>query len=129
MEFRKHQQDAVNTFNDAVKHHNPDYQAATAILNIEGLDTDSGKLPLSINWKLWAKQLDREGCIIVPNNKAETLLKEGKQKPIYVYLNIVEGVLKINKIFLTGLGVQKPAQPSANCLCFQQVSINYIKTQ
>jgi formylglycine-generating enzyme required for sulfatase activity len=104
IEFRKYQEEAVSTFNNAVKHRSPNYQAATAILDIEGIDTKSSKLPLYINWKLWTKQLDREGYIIVPGNKAETLLKEGKQKPIYVYLDIVEGVLKISKIFLTGFG-------------------------
>jgi len=102
MEFRTHQQDAVNSFNDAVKHHNPDYQVATAILDIEGLDTDSGKLPLSINWKIWTKQLDREGYIIVPGDNVEALLKDGKQRPVYIYLDIVEGTLTISKTFLIG---------------------------
>ncbi len=87
MEFRKYQQDAVNSFNDSVRHHNPDYQVATAVLNVEGLDADSGKLPLSINWKIWARQLDREGYIIIPGDKVEALLKDGKQRPVYVYLD------------------------------------------
>jgi formylglycine-generating enzyme required for sulfatase activity len=103
IEFRKHQQEAVSIFNNAVKHRNPNYQAATAILNIEARDTKSGKLPLSINWKLWTKQLDREGYIIVPGDNARALLKEGKQKSVYVYLDIAEDTLIISKIEMIGL--------------------------
>jgi formylglycine-generating enzyme required for sulfatase activity len=101
--FRKRQQGAVITFNNAVRQHNPDYQAAIATLSLGDYDAASGKLPLSINWKFWTKQLDREGYIAIPGVKAEALLKEGNQKPIYVYLNIVEGELKISKILMIGL--------------------------
>ncbi len=103
IEFRKQQQEAVNNFNNAVQHRNPNYQAATATLNIKGIDTKSGKLPLSINWNLWTKQLDREGYIIVPDGNAKALLKEGKQKPVYIYLDIAEDTLIISKIVLIGL--------------------------
>ncbi|MHC4267695.1 MAG: SUMF1/EgtB/PvdO family nonheme iron enzyme [Planctomycetota bacterium] len=103
IEFRKHQQEAVNTFNNIVEQHNPDYQAATATLSIEGYNSKSGKLPLSINWKCLTKQLDREGYIVVPGDKAKALLKEGKQKPIYVYLDIIENALTISKIGMIGL--------------------------
>ncbi len=103
VKFRKRQQEAVITFNNAVKQHNPDYQAAIATLSLEGFDARSGKLPLSINWELWTKQLDREGYIIIPNDKAKALLKEGKQKLVYVYLDIAEDALKISKIALIGL--------------------------
>ena len=92
--FRKRQQEAVITFNNAVRQHSPDYQAAIATLSLGDFDAASGKLPLSINWKFWTKQLDREGYITIPGVKAEALLKEGNQKPIYVYLNIVEGDVK-----------------------------------
>ncbi|MHC4268532.1 MAG: hypothetical protein ACYSTS_08710, partial [Planctomycetota bacterium] len=36
IEFQNHQKEAINVFNNAAKHHNPDYQAATANLSIEG---------------------------------------------------------------------------------------------
>ncbi len=103
IEFQNHQKEAIKVFNNAVKHHNPDYQAATANLSIEGHDANSGKLSLSINWKFCTKQLDREGYIIVSGYKAKALLKEGNQKPIYVYLDIVEDALIINKIEMIGL--------------------------
>ncbi len=103
LKFRKRQQQAVGTFNNAVRQLNPDYQAATATLSLGDFDAKSGKLPISINWKLWTNQLDREGYITIPNDKAKTLLKEGKQKPIYAYLDIVEDTLKISKIALIGL--------------------------
>ncbi len=102
-EFRKRLGEAVSTFNHAVGQHDPDYQVATATLSREGLDVQSGKFPLSMEWQLWVKQLDREGYINVPGNKAEMLLKEGEQKPIYIYLGIVEDALRINKIVMVGL--------------------------
>ncbi len=101
--FRKRQQGAVVTFNNAVKQLNPDYQAAVATLSLGDFDVTSNKLPLFINWKLWTNQLDREGYIVIPKDKARALLKEGKQKPVYVYLDIVEDALKIDKIALIGL--------------------------
>ncbi len=39
--------------------------------------------PLSINRKPWVRRLDSEGYIKAPVNKAEVLLKEGKQKLIH----------------------------------------------
>ncbi len=103
IKFRKRQQQAVSTFNNAVMQHNPDYQAATATLNLGDFDAKSGKLPLSINWKFWTNQLDREGYITIPNDKAKALLKDGKKKPIFVYLDVVEDALSISKISLIGL--------------------------
>ncbi|MCP5005286.1 MAG: DnaJ domain-containing protein [Planctomycetes bacterium] len=102
--FRQRQQQAVSTFNNEVSQLNPDYQAATATFNLGDFDAKSSKLSLSINWRLWANQLDREGYIIIPIDKAKTLMKDGRQKPIYAYLDIVEDSLKINKIALIGLG-------------------------
>jgi formylglycine-generating enzyme required for sulfatase activity/type II secretory pathway predicted ATPase ExeA len=104
IEFRKCQQEAVDTFNNTVEQHYPEYQAATAALRMTGVDSKSGKVSLSINWNLWTNQLDREGYIIVPGDKAEALLKEGAQKPVYVYLDIVEDALRISKIVLIGCG-------------------------
>ncbi len=102
-EFRKHQREAVNTFNNAVKDRNPNYQAAIATLSMAGFDNKSSKLPLSINWKFWTDRLDREGYINIPVDKIENLLNEGEQKPVYVYLDIVEDTLEISKIFLVGI--------------------------
>ncbi len=42
---KNHQQESVNALNNTVKYHNHNYQAATAILDTEGLDTKSGKPP------------------------------------------------------------------------------------
>ncbi len=78
-----HQQGPVNTFNNAVKYHNHNYHAATSILDMEGLDTQSGKPPLIIHWKPWVNKLDSEGYVMVPGTEEEVLLKEGKQKLIY----------------------------------------------
>ncbi len=103
-EFRKCQQEAVDTFNNTVMEHNLDYQVATANLSTVDLVSKRDKHPLSINWNLWTKQLDREGFINIPTDKVETLLKEGEQKPVYVYLDMVEDALRISKIVLVGLG-------------------------
>ncbi len=103
IKFRKRQHQEINTFNNAVSQHNPDYQAATATLNLGDFDVMSGKLPLSINWKLWKNHLDREGYIIIPKDKIKALLKDGKHKPIYAYLDVVEDALRISKIALIGL--------------------------
>ncbi len=103
IKFRERQHQAIITFNSAVNQLNPDYQAATATLSLKDFDAKSGRLPLTINWKLWTNQLDREGYITVPNDKAKLLFQEGKQKPIYAYLDIVEDTLKISKIGLIGL--------------------------
>ena len=103
IEFRKRLREAVSTFNHAVGQHNPDYQAATATLSREGPDIKSGKFPLSMKWQLWTKQLDREGYIHIPSDKAKALLEEGEQKPVYVYLDIVEDALRISKIAMIGL--------------------------
>ena len=102
-EFRKRLREAVSTFNHAVGQHNPDYQAATATLSREDPDIKSGKFPLSIKWQLWTKQLDREGYLNVPSDKAKALLEEGEQKPVYIYLDIVEDSLRISKIAMIGL--------------------------
>ncbi len=103
-EFRKCQQEAVDAFNNTVMQHSLDYRAATATLSTTDLASKRGKYTLSINWNLWAKQLDREGYINIPTDKVETFLKEGRQKPVYVYLDMVEDVLRISKIVLVGLG-------------------------
>ncbi len=103
MKFRESQHRAIITFNNAVNQLNPDYQAATATLSLKEFDAKSSRLPLTINWKLWTNQLDREGYITIPNDKAKLLFQEGKQKPIYAYLDIVEDTLKISKIALIGL--------------------------
>ncbi len=103
IEFRKNQKEAVNVFNNNVEQHDPDYQVATATLSMAGINNKSGKLLLSINWNLWTTQLDREGYINIPGDKAEALLKEWEQKPVYVYLDIVEDALRISKIVLLGL--------------------------
>ena len=103
IEFIKNQQEAVNTFNNTVGQHDPDYQVATATLSMAGINNKSGKLLLSINWNLWTNQLDREGYINIPGDKVEALLEEGEQKPVYVYLDIVEDALRISKIVLLGL--------------------------
>ena len=102
-EFRKRLRETVSTFNHAVGQHNPDYQAATATSSREGSDIKSGKFPLSIKWQLWTKQLDREGYINVPSDKAKAFLEEGEQKPVYIYLDIVEDALRISKIAMIGL--------------------------
>ena len=102
-EYRKRLREAVSAFNHAVGQHNPDYQAATTTLSREVPDVKSGKFPLSIKWQLWTKQLDREGYLNVPSDKAKALLEEGEQKPIYIYLDIVEDSLRISKIAMIGL--------------------------
>ena len=101
-EFQKRLRIGGSCFNRAVEQHNPDYQAATATLSREGPDIKSGKLPLSINWNLWTKQLDREGYINIPSDKSKALLEEGEQKPVYIYLDIVEDSLRISKIAMIG---------------------------
>ncbi len=101
IEFRERRQEAVDAFNNTVKRHANDAQAATATLST--IDK-SGKLALSINWNLWTKQLDREAYIDIPADKVEMLLKEGGQKPVYIYLDIVENALRISKMALVGLG-------------------------
>ena len=101
-EFLKYLRVAVSTFNHAVEQHNPDYQAATATLNREGPDIKGGKFPLTIEWQLLTKQLDREGYINIPSDKAKALLEEGEQKPVYIYLDIVENALRISKIAIIG---------------------------
>jgi formylglycine-generating enzyme required for sulfatase activity len=102
-EYRKRLRGAVSAFNHAVGQHNPDYQAATATLSREVPDVKSGKFPLSIKWQLWTKQLDREGYLNVPSDKAKALLEEGEQKPVYIYLDIVEDALRISKIVMIGV--------------------------
>ncbi|MHC4267544.1 MAG: hypothetical protein ACYSTS_03675 [Planctomycetota bacterium] len=83
IKLKNHQQESVNSLNNAVKYHNHNYQAVTAILDTESLDTKIGKPPLSINWKPGVRQLDSEGHIKAPpGNKKESLLKEVKQKLI-----------------------------------------------
>ncbi len=103
-EFQKRQREAVDVFNNAVKQHNTDYQAATATLSMGWFDGKSGILPLSIDWNVWTNKLDREGIVTVSGNQAKALFREGKQKPIYMYLDIVEDRIRISKIAMIGLG-------------------------
>ncbi len=103
-EFQKHQRDAVDAFNLAVQQHNPKYQAATATLSNKGFNANSGKLSLSLDWNVWTKQLDRDGFVSVTGSKAKALLGEQRNKPVYMYLDIVEDKIRISKIAMIGLG-------------------------
>ncbi len=91
----------VARFNQAVRQHDPLYQAGVAYLDKAGYDINNRILPMRIEWQAWAKEFDlpENSSLLVERHNAKALWAEGQQKPVYVYLDQI----KVSRQVLIGL--------------------------
>ena len=104
-EFQARFEQQLYNFNQAVRQHDPRYQAGIAYLDKEGYGIKYQIFPIHIEWQTWAKKFVsfEESYITISRDEAKTLLEEGLQKPLYIYLKPLKGKAEVSKFILTGL--------------------------
>jgi phosphate transport system substrate-binding protein len=105
-QFQVRRQQQLDGFNQAVKQHEPIYQAAIAHLDKDNYNPFLGTLPVQIEWLPWAKRFslaDKSNIAILPE-EAKLLWAEGLHKPVFLYFEPTKNdVVEVNKIVLVGI--------------------------
>jgi len=108
-EFEARKEKLRQEINDAVAARDPHFQAGTATLDKSGYDIDSGRFPVTIAWRDWAKGFDLEskGSIQAGRNDARALWDEGAEKAIYVDGDLQVMIVGLHQNWLSDIGVHK----------------------
>jgi hypothetical protein len=99
-EFQQRRENLLKQFNEAVQRHETAFQAGIATLNKEKYDIHTGVFPVQIEWAEWAKQyaLSDVSAITVTRDDAKAMWAEGAQKPVFLYMQLVENtMIKLDK--------------------------------
>jgi WD40 repeat protein len=104
-QLSENREQLVARFNQAVRQHDPLYQAGVAYLDKAGYDINSRVFPVRIEWQAWAKEfgLPEKSSIFVGRYNAKVLWEEGQHKPVYVYLETEGDKIKVSRQVLIGL--------------------------
>jgi len=105
-EFQERRRHLLENFNQAVHQHYPTYQAGVATFDKDLYDPVHGTLPVSIQWQDWPKKFslpDKSYIALLPP-QFELFWKEGLQKPVFLYFDMVNNEVVQDKTVLIGLG-------------------------
>jgi len=88
-EFQARRKKLRKDFNLAVEKQDPRFQAGTATLDKSGYDIETGKFPIQIEWRNWAKKLSIYSMdyITASRDEARALWQEGQKKAVFITLS------------------------------------------
>ena len=124
-EFQARRQTLLKHFNRGARQHDPHYQAGVAALLKDGYDIGSGRFPLTIAWRDWAKPLLKPFglWITAARDDAKALWQEGAQKPVFLTLRLTETGCAAQAAAVIGIGAEweltmpiMPRVETAECL-------------